>query len=431
MYARQKAPAVQATPSIDAPFLTTGPAMEPAGGDFTAQFSTSGHRNVGDSVEGASVDVNGVSFTPGEINALVDYVGSVDELFAYPPAVLLQMKGMIANGVEDAKTWDGLTNGGYSKLAQDNECHFAPSASGGGADFRSTFIALHAEALGLMRRAEAQPDAPEHDDLVARARATAYSAEHFLEDAFSAGHQVGGGDVESAVDDAMEGVLASLPALTLGVGALVWLEHSETIQCYGTLTGGPLSSAEFMELALAGSAIQGMSGVYDAVRKTVHEDLGAGGVEVASKAHPEPWMLPGDGDLASSPETYTAIQKALSQARLQLEHELAPGVDPTVTATAFFDLHAPTPTSAGRAKVAASLAENTKDFQALVMAVATAMGMEITAVLDAVCSQSGGFVRRLREPPSGGHEHEPERGIPDLVKPGGFGASVIYPGRGA
>lgn len=402
------------------------PAQEaeaPSTDEFRAQHDSGGHIDVGDSVGGEGVVVNGVTFSPGELAALVDYVGDLDALSGYAAWELLEMKHLLAARSEDTAAWDRVTDGAYSGRAQENDDHFAPGA-GGGPSFESSFLDAFAAAFEAAQLAQEHgEDDGEYERLMTEARLHLYTAEHYLQDAFSAGHQVAASDVEAST----EALMASFPVEQLYpmVATEVWVRESETISRYGYRVETPVgtiydridSALQWVPLATAGALYTGRGAVVDAVRKTVHERLEAG-VEVSSPAHPAPWVLPGDHDLFESDETVAALQLALSEVRSALELEAIPGVDPRAKAQQLFDRHRPVPTGAGQALVDETLADATANPVALAYTVADATCSTIDGVMDAIVAKSHGFIveipdteEREEEPPA---EAAPEE-LPSYV----------------
>jgi hypothetical protein len=356
-----------------------------------AEFDTVTHERVGDSVSGESVAIGGVVFTPGEINALADFVGSPVELASYPTETLQQMKARIdlpAPACEDAAAWDALTNGGYSKLARDNESHFAPGGEEG-ADFESSFVLNYSQALYIAQQAAAL-DGQEADDKMTEARTLAYFAEHFLEDAFAAGHQVAATDVGAAVGSALGGERVS--SLAPEIAKSVFATSSASIGQYeslGLAGWRALTTAEaFAAVVEEALLVEGQGLLEDAVRKFVHEQL-SGKVEVASPHHPEPWVLSGDSGLdggGDSAVTLACLGDALSDVRSTLEIAMMPGWHADSQAQKVFDLHRPVPTGAGQRVVDQTLAHATEDARALVASVSAASAAEIDAILESLAA---------------------------------------------
>lgn len=362
-----------------------------ASGDIVQFYDSPHHVEIGDSVAGESVDIHGVVFTPGELAAITDYVGPADTLYEYEPDVLREMQRLLRAGIEDAAVWDPLTNGEYSKLAQANEDHFAPG--GDGRDFVTQFVTYFAQAL-TTAQVKDDPEA------LGRARTQLYTAEHYLEDAFSSGHQIAAIDIEQAIDGTMSN--AEWPLLLPLIASEVFRMQPDVIARYGWdlpgLDPNPIDTeAEFQLVASAGALTTGTGGIDDAMRKFVHEELDELGLEVSSLAHPTPWVIHGDhclGDpTADNAITIAAIQAALTEVRATFEGSLATPVrDPHRTADTLMARHRPIPTPDSSRRIGEVLAEATKSETAIVHAVAEAMCATLKGTLDYAAELIPGFV---------------------------------------
>ncbi|MBL8627779.1 MAG: DUF4157 domain-containing protein [Myxococcales bacterium] len=347
------------------------------------------HVRTGDSVKGEGVTLTDaatgetLTFSPGELSALVDYVGFCDGLqqrFTWEQ--LKKMKYLLENGIEDVLPWEDATGGLYAKEAQDNEKHFAPSPGDGGANFRSNFINHYGRALMYGQRGDAE-----------QARLALYTAEHYLQDAFSAGHQLAAKDVESAVQ-AQIGWFSTAKAAG-EIADRVWAQASDAIQHYGfgisPTIATPLTQTQFKGIATGGAMLKGSAGFVDAVRQSVHEDLAKTGVEVTSKAHPEPFTLQGDHDLVKDTVGTHCLQVALAEARDVVGKAAGKAIEPTPMATELFDRHCPIPTSSGRATVGAATDGRTETPQAIFDAVVEAMVRTIEGVMDTAMAMVPGL----------------------------------------
>ena len=347
------------------------------------------HVRTGDSVPGEGVTLTDaatgetLTFSPGELSALVDYVGFCDGLqqrFTWEQ--LTKMKYLLENGIEDVLPWEDATGGMYAKEAQDNEKHFAPSPGDGGANFRSNFINHYGRALMYGQGGNAE-----------QARLALYTAEHYLQDAFSAGHQLAAKDVESAVQ-AQIGWFSTAKAAG-EIADRVWAQASTAIQHYGfgisPTIATPLTQTQFKGIATGGALLKGSAGFVDAVRQSVHEDLAKTGVEVTSKAHPEPFVLAGDHDLASDEVGVACLQAALAEARAKVDAVAGQAIEPTPLATELFDKHCPIPTSSGRATVGDVTDARTETPQAIFDAVVEAMVRTIEGVMDTALAMVPGL----------------------------------------
>lgn len=150
------------------------------------------------------IDVNGVKFTYGELIAMGDFYENHQQMIRASAAELSKLKTLIdkskryyegnvmhgrpvgSNPSDD--DWQGATNNRYLKLAEDNFAHFAPSNSAYITSFTSSksnhkkeWERYHAQAIGVMRRGESS-------DVIDEALAINAFGDHFLTDAFAAGH---------------------------------------------------------------------------------------------------------------------------------------------------------------------------------------------------------------------------------------------------
>jgi hypothetical protein len=142
----------------------------------------------------------------GQILSMPDLFESVDELRAADPAELRRLKDLIVANTTfyregkrnpsldvSNERWDVETNGRYLQLAEDNYSHFSPPSVIGveftttRSDNRSEWIKYHHRAAHEMRALlEANPAAPQPTS----AMGTNAFGDHFLTDAFAAGHMV-------------------------------------------------------------------------------------------------------------------------------------------------------------------------------------------------------------------------------------------------
>ncbi|MCC6998477.1 MAG: DUF4157 domain-containing protein [Deltaproteobacteria bacterium] len=378
-----------------------------APGAAVQRFDSPGHVAVGDSVAGESVDVNGVLFSPGELAAIVDYVGDLDNLKRFSRTVLLQMQTLLRNGVEDTLTWNELTDGLYLEEGLTNEKHFAPGE--GAQNFEATFLGAYTAALeGAAAAQEHEPGSPESKAALDAARLSLYTAEHYLGDSFSAGHQVAATNIEAAIEALLgswkRGNLAWMAPL---IAHEVFAQKADIIACYGMAdprdpgTYTPITSeALFVSLAVGGSEWLGEAGLADGMRKYVHDQLADLGVEVTSKAHTTPWVLKGDHDLGSSPETVKALQVAIAEARAKFEEWThAAGGSASADAQALFERHRPEPTDNGAVIVEGALKAGTQSSLAFMHAMATATASSIQESMDYMVISTGGLlVKRLTDP---------------------------------
>lgn len=378
------------------------PTSSPAAGDFVQRFDSPHHIRLGDSVDGEAVTVKGVTFSAGELAAVVDYVGDATALYDYEYEDLVKMKSLLTAGSEDVLLWDKVTAGNYSTESQDNEKHFAPGSDGVG--FRGSFISKFTEAI-------ATPVGEQARDMD-KARMLGYTAEHYLQDSFSAGHQVAAIDVNDAVMKVLD--LVDLAAMLPHIASGTWDKCSGVISEYaivrpppnmvlpaplGLFLGGspwtPIDSkVKFMAIASIGGFLKGRASIVDAIRQFVHERLGEVGVEVSSAAHPTPWTLLGDHDIEESPESIEPMQRAMAECRQVVETGV-PAANAEAEATAVFETHAPMPTDKGTATVADQLIAATDGVESIQNAVLASSIHTIRGIMDFLSLQW--YVKKLSE----------------------------------
>lgn len=324
----------------------------------------------------------GVAFSYGQVVAMPDFYESVDQLLAAPPAELSRLKALIERNTEyyrgnrrDASKdvshdeWDAATGGRYLRLADSNYAHFSPASllgmSGGGreATNRSRWEELHQCAIREMqqlvlahRDSTPFPVGP----LITNA-----FADHFLTDAFAAGHAINkevvierfrsrffaGGDLnadartffDQVARRAYTGRVAERfsqlqPAeLPLCVGGLC-LPVRPNIRTAGMFAEVLKQAAEAEPVKIANLAV-----------KIIHDKLNLDGLEVVNDAGDPAWRLTGDGSL--NPTSLAVMRRAVQQSVDNINDPaiLATGLDPAPFLARVWR-HVPRPTSAAVAQ---------------------------------------------------------------------------------
>jgi hypothetical protein len=292
---------------------------------------------------------NSVGFTYGELITMGDLYDSFDEMDAAPAAELLRLRTFIrksrdhyskrihGKGAGAAnprhKDWQDATDRRYVKLALENFAHFAPSDSALTAagkrdrgDHRRAWETYHERALNLVR-AE-RTDQALHDALAINA-----FGDHFLTDAFSAGHLFNKADVAARFnagimdatgrlnDEGKRFFEAVAKAAFKGPLKEAFEKH-ETADKRGEKVGGwilfphhaNIDSDERFETFLkevhaAEPDLIGLS----IVAKVIHDKLNEwkGGVMVTNNAGDKDWPLTGDGTL--NDDTLRIMRKAVAR----------------------------------------------------------------------------------------------------------------------
>ena len=244
-----------------------------------------------------------------------------------------------AKGVEGVsnKEWNDATPLGahrsktFIDLANENATHYGPRAAGSdGHDHKAEWERIHRQALDMSHTAKTADEAT-------RALAFNSFAAHFLTDAFAAGHLVAKHDVMDRARRSWEkvptwGWIFTESAFTREVAERVLadpkagpkLRHYRLrILGYGAMT------AERLSELLYGFSDQHPELFFETFIKMVHDELNHTKVEVDNARGDGPWMLPGDGELASSPKTLEIGNAAVRESvnNLKLAHATAGPLD--------------------------------------------------------------------------------------------------------
>ena len=226
--------------------------------------------------------------------------------------------------------WDEATGGKYSKLSLDNSAHFGvsnpdlvPVSGAAGRTNASTWEDGHRHALAIAAGLEAGG--------MSQAGLTNAFVEHYLVDAFSAGHLFN-------KDDAMALGKANLDALPPDdlarllkwVADPVFVRRQDVILQYEIRAAGrwrPFNQFFFRQfLQKAYDAAQPV--VLNGLVKSAHDSLSAQGVVVKNAAH-DPWLMRGDEHLADPDQDLTRqyCMEALEVGRANLKAAAAQGKD--------------------------------------------------------------------------------------------------------
>jgi hypothetical protein len=323
------------------------------------------------------------TITEGDIIALGDFYEDPKELFAAPPEELAKLVELVhrdrdfyQSGKGKAVTdeeWEGATAGRkkgkhYIDLAAKNVTHFdAPRSETGfeaGEDNnREKWFKHFKEALQLAQKKQ-----------MGQALVTNAFADHFLTDAFSAGHLINKAETvqkahgtdtdkkrmdDDATREAFEKRIAR-GILADPRGKVLYGYQSRT-SAWNVVFGGGWNDMNEDSLA----------GVVDMIRyhdegtfysmfvKAVHDRLnqdivkGSGGIRVKNAVGDE-WKLSGDKTLKSSPDTLKYGKKAVDKARQAVQDaEGKDKVDYVALAKTVWDI-VPVPTGAGDLQITAA-----------------------------------------------------------------------------
>ncbi|ADJ47146.1 hypothetical protein AMES_5321 [Amycolatopsis mediterranei S699] len=296
----------------------------------------------------------GVRLTSGEIDALADMYGSPDDLFSASPdeiraVVALVHRQQARPGSVQESEWDAATGGRYTRLNLRNAAHFGPSnsalvpvpagASPSSVDNRENFRRYYSETI--INASEAfhhlgLPSAEHTQRFLSRATISAGFAEHYLLDAFSAGHLFNKEDFTALAQRNLNALPRSQQQALLhrvghGVlanpGARALLGQYEAVE----LTFGFLPRPNFDNETAFNTLLErlyddpdGRQAVLSALVKVVHDrldhnDAGGGAIGVPVENNLGAWVLSGDKTLATSPQTQQMIERAITEFRTRMQ----------------------------------------------------------------------------------------------------------------
>ena len=278
-----------------------------------------------------TLNINGVSVTYGEVIALGDFVASPDDLYAMAAVDLTRLVALLRTemaspGTVTTEQWNAATNDAYLTLAQANVSHFAPpdptlvaTGAASGVDHKSQWEQFHAQALALAQAGD-------------RDRALVVNAfgDHFLTDAFSAGHLFNKQDLMRRFATALAGneaaFIDAVAAEVFGdatTAALV--SQFESGEPYALGWHPNIDSASRFSTLLQRVHAQEPSLVENAVAKAVHDHLNTTMVDVEN-ARGDHWTLSGDGTLNDA--TRAVAVRAVAQSQVNVINITAGMVGP-------------------------------------------------------------------------------------------------------
>ena len=285
--------------------------------------------------------INTVPFTYGQIMTLGDFYESYDQLSRASANELKQLKTLVERSENHYKAfltktnfqnpandeWDKATGGRYLQLAAKNNSHFAPPPSAGAfkdstkPNNRTEWQMYHSKAIGIARAGVS------NTDLDPAYKVNAFG-DHFLTDAFAAGHLVN----KEVVTDMFKNNFLSGGKLTDSAkkffdevsklafnGELAKLfSKYETVKTYILVWHPNINSASRFSDVLKGVAEKAPDEIGNLAVKAVHDALNQypGGVPVRNNKG-KTWKLTGDGTL--NPANITVIQEAVKQSVINVE----------------------------------------------------------------------------------------------------------------
>ncbi len=296
--------------------------------------------------------------------AMGDFFKDPDEMAGTSKAKLDKLSELVKSDVGGARVttdqWQAATDGRYLDLAQSNETHFAPPdatlvpPSGvASPDHKAEWERHHEAALNASHRGDLD-----------RALAINSFADHFLTDAFAAGHLINKRDVMEKfkkmipanskgefAGDALKFFDAVAKKSFVGDVEKQFSEH-ETVEYKGLGVFRPnIDSASRFSSLLQGIHVQKPDLVSNAIALAVHTTLNRepGGVPVKN-ARGDSWNLSGDDTLNDATRKIARRAVAQSQLNVLSVHGLMGPVD-VPAAFARVWAYTPRPTPEGTALI--------------------------------------------------------------------------------
>jgi hypothetical protein len=265
----------------------------------------------------------GVLFSYGQIVAMADLYQSVDQLRNADPAELTRIKTLIQRSTAfhqggranatlavSEGEWQAATRERYLTLAEANYEHFSPNLLLRGAGFatrhgnnKSTWETHHRLAIAEARRAAPAAGTPPF--LEAALIVNAFG-DHFLTDAFAAGHLINKEDViaqfranfydGAALKPAGEAFFDAVARAAFRGDVQRRFEVLETYEPYILWWHPNIDSPSAFRTLLVQAARERPEQIANLAVKALHDRLNHDGVEVSNEAG-ETWRLTGDSSL--------------------------------------------------------------------------------------------------------------------------------------
>jgi uncharacterized protein YaaQ len=389
-----------------------------------------------------------VRLSYGQIIAMGDLYDTVDDLLKADPAELNRLKTLIvrntayyegkrANATLDVSNaeWDDATQGRYLKLAEGNYEHFSPPSVAMGSGLKTTHGDNRSQWERYHRLAieDAQQEYLAHTANVSiffeRALIINAFGDHFLTDAFAAGHLINkdvmidrfksafysGSSLVGAAEKFFERVAdtAWTGDLAAKFSKLETVDYPTVhVPWYIALLPGGLpvagrdvpvpihpriDSASRFASVLKEAAKQQPQRVGNLILKALHDYLNEHGIEVTNRAGDGTWMLPGDGTLMIGTGKLTPgnLAKNLGIMRKAVQQSIDDINSPSIRASnlnfqTFFDgvwRYVPQLTSASQKQLTALIRDYT-DPNASTL---------VRAAADIVTAQLNSFIKLLLE----------------------------------
>ena len=332
-----------------------------------------------------TVNINGVPIPRANVIAMGDFYGSPEEMQSADPAELRKLNELIERDKDFRAGKPGVKEPSndeieeatsarpegqrFMDLNKANQSHFAPpkdeaarkKSEAEGKDHKSAFAKHHKAALDQATEGGASPASPTAPKRPApdKARATNGFANHYLTDAFSAGHLINKDEVMQLAKKNWEaskdsGFWANRNTFTDAVAAgvlddpdIAELMKDKEMSIHVGWTD--VTRARFSEL-MHTIAYFKTDDFLNLFARTVHDKLNQQGVEVEVQG--KTIKLAGDETLKGSPESLAAGRAAVAQSDANVEEaaNATTAVDPEAMVKKVWDM-VPKPTKTGQEQI--------------------------------------------------------------------------------
>jgi Domain of unknown function (DUF4157) len=358
------------------------------------------------------VTAGGVAMDYGTAMAMADYYLTPEAMIGAPTAEMTVLRDLVtAEGKAPASVteadWERATAGRpptpagtprtYMDLNMANVEHFAPAKGASlqlkpGIDNRDSWHFYHNQALDTARAGD-----------VNRALAINAFADHFLTDAFAAGHLFNKQAVMTAVAGRLT-TAAQRETFANAIATTVMADvHANTVcrRFEGKKYGGwwQINDANRLSAVLQGIADQRPNVLPNAIAGSIHDALNTAGVDVTNSTKPPTsWTVKGDGSM--EPTGLDVMRRAVALSYSQVVNIGGKvGAYDYATMDAAVWAYTPTPTTSGQASIDAQIARLVDPTSAAAIAgVATMVIANIEFLMDSAATVAPDRVRRAPAP---------------------------------
>lgn len=327
-------------------------------------FDTGEHVLAGDTLYPDQLRIGpnpGVAFSYGDIIAMADLYDDDRQLTQASLAELTQLKAKVRQSADHyraasgqgpaapgTKDWKGIVGPRYTRLAEDNFAHFAPNLIfrdkafaakvGNTANHRDEWEKYHFRAIEEAQRLALAPANQGVSYVPETALLINAFGDHFLTDAFSAGHVINKAEAMGlfyanfysgkTLNAAGEAFFAKVAAKAFR-GQLAQkfsiLETYDPVFLWWNPNIDTENAFRKLLIKIANDQDHGKAGVANLAVKALHDKLNREGIMVTNGRNAQAWKLYGDGNLSKHPSgtTLRIMREAVQQSVANI---LDPGI---------------------------------------------------------------------------------------------------------